>query len=922
MTKPIRALRNRVLVALAAALALAAVSGGVAQAAYEHVEPGFTFFSAKPSTAQSGGHPDVFIDFEFRVDNETECEAECLIGRRQFIHWPEGFIGNPHVTPKCTSTEFHIGRCPSDSQVGRFIIQGLAEEGLYVPIYNLQTNPQQAGLLGFTAPLFGIPILLELTGRTDSDYGLDAVSSPQIRLPFKHFQVELWGTPAEESHTPLRFATPLVGLGGCLEQPGLVGCPPGSPFGSPTYAKSTSPPAPFLQNPTTCNVPLTMEAEVEYYGGVRASETIPWPSTTGCNQASFTPSITAKPTTESTDTATGLDTILKVPQTQSPVTPAPSELHESRIVLPEGFTINPGAADGKVACPDALSGIGTLGPANCPDFSKIGTLMLDIAALPAAIPGALYLAEPKPGEPYRVLLTASGFATNVKLLGRTNTDPRTGQVTVEFADLPQSPLQEFNLHIFGSERGLFATPSHCGTYTVKTEFVPWNTSLLPRHSESTITINSGPNGTPCPIGARPFSPRLEAGVAENTAGSHSPISFMLKRGDGEQHMTGLTVSTPPGFAATLKGVPYCPESAIAQLADPAHSGVAEQAGSACPAASQIGVANAGAGAGSHPVYVGGKVYLAGPYKGAPLSLVTVIPAVSGPYDLGNIAVRAAIDVDPVTAQVTTVSDQLPQILDGIPLRARQILIDLNREKFALNPTNCDQFDVTSTVSGDEGGSSRSSSHFQVANCSDLPYGPKLGLKLTGGVRRLGHPAIRATFRAQPGEANTKRVQVALPRGEQLDNAHLNTICTRPDFAKDACPAGSQIGTAEATTPLLDSPLKGNVYLRANPAHRLPDVVMDLEGQFDIELAGKIDTVKGGALRTTFASVPDAPVSSFVLKLAGGPKGLLVNSKSLCGKKPKRANTRMTGQNGAVVKSKTKLQVACGGKARHKRKAVR
>ena len=70
-------------------------------------------------------------------------------------------------------------------------------------------------------------------------------------------------------------------------------------------------------------------------------------------------------------------------------------------------------------------------------------------------------------------------------------------------------------------------------------------------------------------------------------------------------------------------------------------------------------------------------------------------------------------------------------------------------------------------------------------------------------------------------------------------------------------------------------------------NKLPDLVADLEGQIDIELAGAIDTVQGRRLRTSFESVPDAPVSKFELDLEGGKKGLLLNSKGLCGK-PKRA----------------------------------
>jgi hypothetical protein len=292
----------------------------------------------------------------------------------------------------------------------------------------------------------------------------------------------------------------------------------------------------------------------------------------------------------------------------------------------------------------------------------------------------------------------------------------------------------------------------------------------------------------------------------------------------------------------------------------------------------------------------------------------VTPAVSGPYDLGNVVVRAAVNVDRATAQVTAVSDPLPQILGGVLLRLRTIRINLDRPNFALNPTNCDPFAVNTAIGGDEGGVATPSASYQVANCANLPYGPGLSLKLTGGVKRRGHPAIHAVFSAKPGEANTRRVRVALPKGEQLDNSHIGTICTRVAFAAGSCPAGSVLGSAQATTPLLDQPLKGTVYLRSS-THKLPDLVMDLKGQIDLELSGRIDTTRNGALRTTFETVPDAPVTSFALNLAGGSKGLLINSRSLCGK-PKQAKVRMTGQNGAVVSGASKLKTTC--KARHKR----
>ena len=244
----------------------------------------------------------------------------------------------------------------------------------------------------------------------------------------------------------------------------------------------------------------------------------------------------------------------------------------------------------------------------------------------------------------------------------------------------------------------------------------------------------------------------------------------------------------------------------------------------------------GVGAGSHPLYNAGKVYLAGPHQGSPLSLVVVVPAVSGPYDLGNVTVRAALNVDPITAQVSAASDPIPQIVEGIPLRLRSLFVDLDRPRFTFNPTNCDPFAVVAGAAGNEGAHAAMSSKFQVANCSGLDYEPRLSLSLIGGTKRRGHPAIHAVLQAKPGEANTSRVTVALPPGHLLDNEHIGTVCTRVDFARDACPEVSRLGTAEATTPLLDRPLTGDVYLRSSN-NKLPDLAIDLEGQI-VDRAGR------------------------------------------------------------------------------------
>jgi hypothetical protein len=900
------------LVALLGAM-FAFTAPSVMAATHQEIEEllGFEEFDVIPSDTQAGGHPDLTVA-TFWVSGGPFAESETPFPlptlKRLKVHTPTGLIGDPHVTPKCTFTSFSATNCPQDSQVGTIILY-LFGIKIFFPLYNMVTSPEQAGLLGFTTPLIAAPVFLELSSRTDSDYGLDTVSTDQIRLGIHGLETVLWGVPSNPANDIHRFFTPLKSSGACFDYE--HGCP------EETFAKSNIPERPFLQAPTVCGKELTSRADLEYYEGYEVSGEAPYPPTTGCQQLSFNPSILAKPTTDRSDTPSGLDLTIKVPQSQSGTTPSSSELRSSLITLPDGFTINPNAADGKVACPDIAANIGTLLAANCPQFSKIASLTLNVSALPGPLPGAIYLAEPKPGDPYRVILAADGYATHVKLLGDVRPDPATGKLTLAFEDLPQSPLAEFDVHVFGSERGLFASPAKCGHIPVQTEFVPWDDELLNSHSTGFMDFTGGPNSGGCPGAARPFSPSIRTGVANSTAGAHSPLSVEARREDGEQNLVGLNVNTPPGFAASLKGIPYCPESALAVLASPAHTGREELAAPACPLASRVGSANTGVGAGNHPFYAGGSVYLAGPYRGAPLSLVVVVPAVSGPYDLGNVVVRSATSVDPTTAQVRTVSDPIPQILQGVPLRLKTILVNLDRPDFALNPTNCEPFTVDTTTVGNEGASSPKQSHFQVANCSSLAFTPKLGLKLRGSTKRRAHPAVRAVLRTQEGESNLRRTVVSMPKNELLDQSHLNNVCTRVQYAANACPASSVYGSATAFTPILDQPLSGPVYLRSS-GKGLPDLAVALHGQFDIDLVGKISTTKAGGLRTTFNGIPDAPVSKFVLDLKGGKQGLLVNEQSLC-KAAKKAGVKMVGQNGSVMKKGVKLQSGCGSKAsKHKR----
>jgi hypothetical protein len=897
------ALDTRVLAIVAAALGLLLlILGALGLGANEaKAAEGIKSFTMSTTSTQAGGHPDVIFTYRFKNRSEPpQADCHCDDPRLIITDSPAGFIANPHAYPKCQLDAFALGECAEESQVGVFTSFGSLSEA--APLYNMVTRPDQAGQIGFIIPFLNVPVFFDIAARTESDYGLTTTAGPIYHvLPLSEIEVHLWGVPSDPSHDFLRAQTPI------------------GPFpilGSP----SNAPRRPYLQNPTTCGVPLSAGVRMEYYTGNSFSAETPYPAMTGCDNLGFNPSLTAQPTTSQADTAVGLDVNLQVPQTQSPTTPTPSQIKSVSVKLPPGYTLNPNAADGKVACSVFDSAIGrTRGPASCPEFSKIGTSRIDSSALPGPVYGAIYIGEPLPGSRYRMVLTGEGHGTNIKLAGTIVPDPQTGQLTVGFPELPQSPLTEFDMHIFGSERGSLATPSQCGTYPVESTFVPWNSSAPVQTSRSFFSITSGPNGEPCPSTPRDHQPRFEAGTENATAGMFSPFNLRVARDDGDQLLSRLDIRTPRGFAASLRGIPYCPQSAIDQLTASGYLGVTEQAKPACSAASEIGTVVAGAGAGSQPLHVGGKAYLAGPYKGAPLSMVIVVPAVSGPYDLGVVAIRAATFVDPDTAVISVFSDPLPSILEGTPLRTRLLAVNLNRPNFTYNPTNCDPFAVTTSIFGDEGGVAARSERFQAANCADLPYGPPLTISLKGSLKRRGHPAIHAELHPSAGEANSRNVSVLLPKGSLLDNTHINTICTRVAYAADACPAGAVYGTATATTPVLDEPLSGPIYLRSS-SNKLPDLVIDLDGQLDVEASAKVDSVKG-RMRISFTQLPDVPVSSFVLDMQGGEKGLLESSENLC-KTAKRVTVRMEGQNGARLTKRPKLITKCNATPRKKRTAHR
>ena len=872
---------KRLLVALAAAgtLALAAPAQGA-----DFDQYGFDSVGASLASTQAGAHPDFITSFQLKTDSVGFPFART---RDLEVDLPPGLLGNLSGFPRCDMEQFAGSlECPVDTQIG-VVTGSVYGLGTFTfPLYNLVPGSNSPARVGFIASI--LPVVIDARVRSEDDYGVTAsVEALQSGFPPVAGTTTIWGIPADPSHDSLRLT---------YEEAYNGESPPGG--GRPSGLV----PAPLMVNPTRCGIPLEVDFKATSYQlpDQPSFMSAPLGPISGCGKLGFAPSLAATPSTHETASPSGLDVTVTLPQNETVKGLATSHIRNARVAFPEGMTIAAGAADGQQACSEAQAGYKSRQAATCPDASKLGTVEVDVPALERPLQGALYLRMPEPGNLFRVWLIADDLGVHIALPGELEVDKTTGQISSAFLEMPQAPVREAKFHVFGGPRGPLATPQSCGTYETAWEFTPWSgTPSVP--GAAPMAFNQA-----CNTGG--FSPKLSAGATNPVAGAFSAFVTELTRTSGEENIAGLQVTLVPGIAAKLAGVVLC-------------EGQAAQTGN-CPPGSQVGKATVATGPGPLPLWLPQpakdpiEVYLSGPYKGAPYSLVVNAPAQAGPFDLGTVVTRAAIHVDPETAQVTVSSDPLPQILEGVPISYRTIHVDVDRANFAINPTNCAEMQVASTLTSSQGSVAHPTSRFQVGGCRDLGFRPKLSLRLFGKTNRGAHPKLRAVLRARPGDANISRTQVALPRSEFLDQDHIRTVCTRVQFSSDRCPAGSVYGHARATTPLLDQPLEGPVYLRSSN-HLLPDLVVALEGRIEIDAVGRIDSVKGG-IRTTFAAIPDAPITKVVFTMQGGKKGLLINSRNLC-KATSRASVEFDAHNGKSADQNPTLQNDCAGKARKNRK---
>jgi hypothetical protein len=907
-------------VAVLGAILLVAPAGSAAAVENCESEPrpacfGVESVQASLSTKQAGAHPDLSFDVAIKKDPSSPTNVFALhdsyaATRDIRFDLPPGLVGDPNAigaTQQCSAEQLITynepgGGCPNASQIGisRILAYDLAAEYLE-PVYMMQPpGGDVVARVGVIAGTF--PTFIDFRVRSESDYGITAevTNAPAIARLIE-LDSTVWGVPAASAHDTERCTAKEVFESHCEESEKR---PPGGNE------------LPFLTNPTRCGVPLSLvvnasswvEAEMTAEKGASAK----FPQITGCDSLPFGPGLETEPTTHHTSAPTGLGMTIKLPAAKGVKVLEPSQTRYMKIDLPEGFAVNTDSADGLATCSAKEVRFGESAASECPNAAKLAATEFDIPVLERKLRGAIYLREQEPEHPYRIWIVADDLGLHVKLPGELELDKETGQIhsivvgTPETEGIPQAPLREVKLLFKSGFRAPLVTPSECGAYLTHYEFTPWSGGTL-AEGDAPMEITEG-------CEERTFGPKLHAGSANPQGGAFSPFSVTITREDMEEDISGFKLLLPQGLAASFAGIPRC-------------EGLAAETG-ACPPASRVGKVIAGVGVGPAPLWVpqAGKrptaVYLGGPYKGAPTSIVSVVPKQAGPFDFGDEVVRSAVFVDPVTAQATAQPDPLPQFVEGTPLHYKTISVQLDRPGFALNPTSCAKKETVASLTSTGGKSAGPSSSFAATGCARLGFAPKASFRLRGGTRRGAHPSLRVVIRpgGGTGNANIGALSITLPHSEFIENAHFKTICTRVQFKANECPAGSIYGQVTAISPLFDFPLQGNIYLRSSD-HPLPDMVAALKGpaSFPVEVdsVGRIDSVNGG-IRTTFETVPDAPVTEIIASLPGASKGLFVNSANLC-KGVHRVNGRFTAQNGATATVTPVLKAGCkkgaGRKAR-------
>jgi hypothetical protein len=886
-------------------------SAGEAQGADETFATfGFKEFSfgvldkeGQPYT-QAGGHPYEWTTSFTLNTTETEIAKHPVRAadanlRDVETELPPGLIANATATPRCPRYLVAVEQCPPATQVGEIEVEVAFGNTSVEPLYSVTPPADVPVELGAVVANL-VRVYIDGNVRTGGDYGATAkVISTSEEDNIVRSRVSIWGVPADPSHNERRV------------------CPiPGEqvPVGRESCL-SSAPPTPLLTNPTSCSgKPLLAHMRADSWQAPEqfvSANPAEIPATTGCGALDFTPSVSIAPDTSVADAPSGLSANIEVPQNETAEGLATSSLENTTVELPAGVSVSPSAANGLEACSEAQIGLHSEAAPECPNGSKIGTVEITSPLIADHLTGGVYVA--RQGEnPFHSLLAmyiaAEADGARVKLAGHIVADPVTGQLTTTFTETPQIPFNDFKLNLFGGRHGALATPNACGAPNTNVSLAPWDGLGATSFSEPFTT------STGCVSG---FTPSFEAGTVSAQAGAYAPFTLSFSRGDSKENFAGASVTLPPGLIGKIAGVAQCSDAQLAAAA--AKSGVGEQASPSCPAGSLIGTVQTTAGPGPSPVSVSGKAYLTGPYKGGPYGIAVIVPAVAGPYDLGTVVIRQVLRIDPSDAHVTDTSDPFPTILQGVPLRLKSVNVTLDRPGFTFNPTSCEPKTINATLESTGGAKAGVSSHFQAVNCATLKFAPKFSASTAGKASKANGASLDVKVGYPTGPegayANIKAVKVDLPKQLPSRLTTLQKACLAATFEANpaSCPKASNVGTATATTPVLNVPLIGPAYIVSHGGEAFPDLEIVLQGEnVTLILVGNTK-IKNGITSSTFKTVPDAPVSSFELKLPTGQFSILganvPQSKkyNLCGQSLPMP-TRITAQNGAVIKQTTKIGV--------------
>ncbi len=833
-------------------------------------------------------------------------------------------FAKPRITPFAAGSESGES-CPDQSQVGTVTVSSGGQQRSF-GLFNM--NPLAGKAARFGAAPFGYPLHFDMEVRADVPGAYMTLEASEIPegLELEGLGVDLWGVPWDATHNFQR--------GDCLNEAepafGWGKCSAGEPL--------TTKPRAFITLPSLCGAPLAFEATASSWQG-SGSETASAQSAapvSGCGNLEFRLSQEGLLSVKKASSASGY--VYRFYNEDEEQTNPRGQIQalarKVTVQLPQGTTLNPSVGAGLSTCSPAELAAETAfnAPASgCPAASKIGIFQVGLPYYTKRLRGAIYLAQPHQ-NPFGSLLAVYLVAKSadrgilIEAPGRLSPDGE-GTITATFDNLPQLPYSDLEVNFRSGQRAPLVSPPHCGNAASKLILTPWASEVPDRVLDTNSPIEQGSESGPCPAGTPPFAPEALAGGVNANVGSYTPYYVKLSRRDTEQEITSYSLILPKGITGKLAGVPFCPEAAIEAARHT--SGFAETANPSCPAASQVGRTYTGYGVGDALTYAPGRIYLAGPYHGAPLSLVTVNAATVGPFDLGTIVIRSAFQVDPETAQLeidSAASDPIPHIIDGIPLHLREVRIYMDRFQFTHNPSSCEPSQLISRLGGsgatftDSGDDSVATAarHFQLLNCLTLGFKPKLGLRLRGPVRRGAFPSLRATFVSRGAkDSNLKKIEVEMPHSLFLAQNHIRAVCTKAQFAQERCPKSSAYGKAVARTLLFDTPLRGQVYLRASSS-RLPDLVADLHsGAIRIVVEGRIGPGKHGGIRTFFDQLPDAPIDFFKMTLRGGRHGLLQNSLNICAAPP-LATVSALGQNNIGARFSSVLRGQCGKKKKSKK----